>query len=268
MNILLAFITFCLYGAAGLGLLRRLLNGPDAFPGRRLCLLFGALALALHFGLLAYSLMPGQASRLGFFEASSLVAWLISALLLATATRRPVESLGILILPLSGVAVLLDAIFGPVASTAPPMPPGLAAHVISSIVAYSILALAAFQAVLLAVQEHRLHHKHPGGFVRLLPPMQTMEHLLFQMLRLGFLGLTLALITGFLFLEDMFAQHLVHKTVLSIIAWCVFATLLYGRWRFGWRGKTAIRWTLAGFIVLMLSYFGSKFVLEVVLQRF
>jgi ABC-type uncharacterized transport system permease subunit len=94
-----------------------------------------------------------------------------------------------------------------------------------------------------------------------------MENLLFQMLTAGFILLSLSLFSGILFLEDLFAQHLAHKTVFSIIAWLVFGTLLWGRWRFGWRGRTAIRWTLSGFFFLMLAYFGSKLVLEIVLQR-
>ena len=94
-----------------------------------------------------------------------------------------------------------------------------------------------------------------------------METLLFQMLALGFLLLTLSLLTGFLFLEDMFAQHLVHKTVLSLLAWLLFAVLLLGHWWLGWRGQTAIRWTIAAFVLLMLAYFGSKFVLELILHR-
>ena len=70
-----------------------------------------------------------------------------------------------------------------------------------------------------------------------------------------------------IFLEDIFAQHLVHKTVLSLVAWCIFAILLWGRHVLGWRGNTAVKLTLAGFVVLMLAFFGSKLVLEVILQR-
>ena len=94
-----------------------------------------------------------------------------------------------------------------------------------------------------------------------------MERLLFRMIAVGFILLSVSLLSGLVFLEDIFAQHLIHKTVLSIAAWGVFALLLWGRWRLGWRGRIAIRWTLAGFAVLMLAYFGSKFVLELVLQR-
>ena len=95
-----------------------------------------------------------------------------------------------------------------------------------------------------------------------------METLLFQMIGAGFILLSVTLFSGFLFLQDLFAQHVAHKTVLSLIAWCVFAMLLWGRWRFGWRGQTAIRWTLSGFVFLVLAFFGSKLVLELILQRY
>jgi ABC-type uncharacterized transport system permease subunit len=138
-------------------------------------------------------------------------------------------------------------------------------HILLSILAYSLLVIAALQAVLLAVQDHQLRNRHPGGLIRALPPLQTMETLLIQLIATGFVLLSLALLTGLFFLEDIFAQHLVHKTVLSLIAWGVFATLLWGHWRFGWRGRVAIRWTLGGFLFLMLAYFGSKLVLELLL---
>ena len=94
-----------------------------------------------------------------------------------------------------------------------------------------------------------------------------MEALLFEMIILGFTLLTLGLISGFVFLEDMFAQRLAHKTFLSIAAWLVFGTLLWGRFRSGWRGQRALIWTLVGFVVLMLAYFGSKAVIELVLGQ-
>jgi len=89
-----------------------------------------------------------------------------------------------------------------------------------------------------------------------------MENFLFQTIRLGFYLLTLSLITGFVFIEDIFSQHLVHKTVLSILAWMIFASLVIGHKIFGWRGKQAIISTQIGFGILLLAYFGSKFVLE------
>jgi ABC-type uncharacterized transport system permease subunit len=94
-----------------------------------------------------------------------------------------------------------------------------------------------------------------------------MESLLFQIIGAGFILLSLSLLTGFLYLDDLFAQHLVHKTVLSICAWGLFAALLIGHWRYGWRGKTAVRWTLSAFALLLIGYFGSKLVLEIFLGR-
>jgi len=127
-------------------------------------------------------------------------------------------------------------------------------------------SLAMFQALLLSLQDHQLKHKHPSGLIRNFPPLQTMESLLFGFLWAGWVVLSLSLLSGWLFFEDLFAQHLVHKTVLSCIAWVVFAVLLWGRHQLGWRGHKAIRWTLAGFCLLMLAYFGSKLVREFILH--
>ncbi|MGC8732668.1 MAG: cytochrome C assembly family protein, partial [Halothiobacillaceae bacterium] len=143
--------------------------------------------------------------------------------------------------------------------------PALEVHILLSILAYSLFTLAALQAWLLASQHRALHQRRPAAFARILPPLEDMEILLFRLIGAGFALLTLSLITGFMFLEDIFAQHLVHKTVLSIVSWAVFGGLLLGRAFMGWRGRTAVRWTLSGFGVLLLAYFGSKIVLEWVL---
>jgi ABC-type uncharacterized transport system permease subunit len=140
------------------------------------------------------------------------------------------------------------------------------AHVMLSILAYSLMFIAALQAITLAYQNYQLKHKHPGGLIRLLPPLQTMESLLFELLAVGQLALTGAIVTGFIFIDDVFAQHLAHKTVFSLSAWIIYAVLLWGHYRLGWRGNTAVRWTLVGCCALMLAYFGSKFVLEIVLS--
>ncbi len=230
-------------------------------------LLLGFGAVVLHALVLYPELMTGRGLDMGFFNAASLVALLMVALLLLTALRQPVENLGIPVLPLAAVTLALAA-----------WNPGdprdithtswqLDLHILFSVLAYSLFALAAVQAVLLQVQDRHLRARRPGGFIRALPPLEVMEGLLFQMIATGFALLSAALLTGMVFLEDIFAQHLVHKTVLSIISWFIFGTLLWGRWKFGWRGRTAIRWTLSGFVFLVLAYFGSKLVLELILHR-
>lgn len=144
---------------------------------------------------------------------------------------------------------------------------GLETHILFSLLAYSLLSIAVAQAILLAIQDKYLHNKHPSGFLRSLPSLETMEIMLFRIIGLGIVALSISLLSGFIYLEDMFAQHLVHKTILSLIAWAVFVVLLWGHYKFGWRGKIAIKWSISGFTLLMLAYFGSKFVIELVLQQ-
>lgn len=255
---------FC-YLAAGILLGWRLSRTAGAeTPGKGGILAVGFVAIALHVLLLYRGLFTAQGIDIGFFNAVSLLTWLIALLLLVTAINRPVENLGIAVLPLAALAIVMEQIFH-TEHLIQPDRQMLDIHILISMLAYSMLTIAALQAALLAIQDKHLHEKHPGGFIRALPPLQTMESLLFQMIGLGFVMQSLSLISGMIFLEDMFAQHLVHKTFLSIVAWLVFAILLWGRWRYGWRGKTAIRWTLGGFISLLLAYLGSKLVLELLL---
>jgi ABC-type uncharacterized transport system permease subunit len=187
--------------------------------------------------------------------------------LLITAISKPVEKLGIVIYPLTAILVSLDLGFPehthPINIENWPM----RLHILSAILAFSLLNIAALQAILLAIQHKQLRRHPPSPLIRALPPLQAMETLLFQLISAGLLFLTIGLGSGFLFIEDLFAQHLVHKTVLSICAWLLFSGLLLGRITLGWRGKIAIQWTLAGFSLLLLAYFGSKLVLELILNK-
>ena len=256
------------YFAGGLTTGLRLFGSRDGRrPPRMLGILFGFFGALLHAMVLFQSMAMAGGLNLSFFHAFSLAAWTIVLLLLLSSVRKPVENLGIVLLPLAALTLLLALRYPAVHLLPADAAPGLKIHVILSLLAYSVLAMACVQAILLAVQDDHLRRHHPGGFVRALPPLQTMESLLFEMIAAGFLLLSAALITGFLFLQDMFAQQLVHKTFLSMVAWVAFATLLWGRFRFGWRGRTAIRWTIVGFVVLVLAYFGSKAVLELILKR-
>jgi ABC-type uncharacterized transport system permease subunit len=226
----------------------------------------GFAALVLHAIILFSETITPDGLNTAFANSISLVSWLMVLLYIIAELRKPVETLGILIFPLAGIAVLIQ-LFWPGEALASNHSFELEIHILLSLLAYGLLSIAALQAILLLVQTHYLKNKHPGGFIRSLPALQSMESLLFQLIQVGFILLTLALLSGFIFLENIFAQHLVHKTVLSIIAWLLFAILLWGRWHFGWRGKKAINFTFGGFIFLMLAFFGSKMVLELILQR-
>ena len=141
-------------------------------------------------------------------------------------------------------------------------------HAWCALLAYATLAIAALLASMLWLQERALRrHQFFRGWLRALPPLTELESLLFRTIAVGFVLLTATLLTGVLFVENLLAQHLVHKTVLSVLSWLLFGGLLLGRWRYGWRGKVAVRWTLAAMALLVLGFFGSKFVLELVLHR-
>ncbi len=268
MTITLTFLTVAFYCAATMLLLRRLALGAAAGARSRLpALLSGLAGVALH-GILVYqAIFQPLGLDLEFFHVLSLIAWLVALLLLLAALTQPVENLGVAVLPLSALALVLQTVWPATPNVLALASAEIQGHILLSILAYSLLALAAVQAMLLAIQDRHLRNRHPGGFIRALPPLETMERMLFHMIALGFVLLSLSLLSGALYLENMFAQHLVHKTVLSVIAWVVFAVLLWGRWRSGWRGRKAITWTLAGFVLLMTAYLGSKLVLELILHR-
>jgi ABC-type uncharacterized transport system permease subunit len=262
---LLAIVLYLLASAL---LLTRLLRAEaDVVSQHHYALLLGLAAVIIHGTLLYPAVITPSGLNLGIFYAASLVTMTTALLLLLAALSEPVDNLGIAVFPVAAICIGMTMLFPAPHIISSATTWQLDFHILASLLAYSILGLAVLQALLFATQDRHLRNRNPGGFIRALPPLQTMESLLFQMIATGFALLTLALITGTLFLEDIFAQHLVHKTVLSFIAWIVFAILLWGRWRFGWRGRVAIRWSIGGFIFLMLAYFGSKFVLELIIGK-
>ncbi|RMG53911.1 MAG: hypothetical protein D6717_10405 [Gammaproteobacteria bacterium] len=225
------------------------------------------LALILHGVALWQAIVTPEGLDLGFFRALSAVGWMAAALLLVSCFGRVSISLGLVLLPFAGISAVLAGSLPEISFIAGHPNARLDLHIFISLLAYSVLTLATLQALLLAYQIRHLHNHQPGGLLRVLPPLAEMEHLLFRFILLGFILLTIALASGFVYLEDMFAQHVVHKTILSIAAWFIYGVLLFGHWRFGWRGRLAVNWTLGAFVVLMLAYFGSKLVLELILGR-
>ncbi|NOQ36962.1 MAG: phosphohydrolase [Methylococcaceae bacterium] len=225
------------------------------------------LAVCGHIAYISIIFLQINRFNFSFFSTASMVSALVVLLLLFANFRKPVEKLGIAIFPLAALMLGLDMFFPDKHHSLQEYNWQMSTHIFSSIIAFSLLNIAALQAILLAIQEKQLRKHPPKKFILSLPALQTMESLLFQMITLGLLFLSVSLVTGVVFIDDLFAQHLVHKTVLSIIAWLIFSALLIGRLRYGWRGQTAVNFTLAGFVLLLLAYFGSKLVLEVILNR-
>jgi ABC-type uncharacterized transport system permease subunit len=259
------FAIACYLLASGL-LARPLFGGGSLVPGTpvRLALSIAAIAVLAHAGVLLG--IHRGALDLHFFAALSLVACVVSALTLMVNLSRPVATLGVIIFPISAVLLWVDSFLAPPTSPMP-MDWHIKLHVTVALLAFSVLSIAATLAILLALQERALRHRQLGPWLSALPPLTLTEALLFRLIAAGFVLLTLTLLTGTLFVDNLFGQHLVHKTVLSIIAWLVFGALLYGRWRHGWRGRSAVNLTLIGMGFLALAFFGSKFVLELILHR-
>lgn len=266
MTTLPALLAILLYfGAAALMSLRAWQGRPYR-ENRTLLLGVGAVALGCHALFNIGTLFCDGGVDLGLFRVASVIAWMVALIGLLSSLRVPTDKL---LIPVYGMAALALIFALAFAGDSNPrsFSPGVGVHILLSILAYSVLTIGACQALILGIQHHQLKSRHMHGLINALPPLQTMEHLLFFILWAGVILLTLSIVSGILFLDDVFAQHMVHKTFFAIVAWLIFILLLWGRHRLGWRGKTAIRWTLAGFGVLMMAYFGSKFVLETLLQR-
>jgi len=234
---------------------------------RKQVIMLGTIAVMLHGFSWFSQLGDNNGINFSFFNVGSLISLVIGIMILLSALKKPLENLFLGIFPMACVLLTLSLLISTDQQSIVISDRGLAAHIILSIMAYSILTIAGFQAILLIIQDHQLKHKNMKGIVRILPPLQTMNRLLFEMLGAGTLLLTLAIASGFIFLDDLFAQHLVHKTVFTLFAWITFAALQLGHWRFGWRGNVASKWTLVGTGFLILAYFGSKLVLEVILSK-
>ncbi len=260
-----AIIAAALYISATLYHLLRRFRAPQ--PERPTLLLAGGgLAVIFHAIATAQMLYTPHGINFSLWPVSVLILLAVNLIVFLSSARKPLHSLFILLFPASALVLLCSLLFGYTLIAEQHLSPRIGLHVIVSLLSYSLFTIAAVQSLLLAYQDHQLKHHHPGGLLRGLPALQTMETLLFELIWAGFALLTLSLVTGFLFLDNIWAQHLVHKTFFSIIAWLVFAILLGGRLRMGWRGSVAIRWTLGGFALLAVAYWGSKFVLEVLLN--
>ena len=234
--------------------------------GERLVLLMGLL---LHGFALRGEIFSGDVMRFSFAIALSVMLWLAMALYWVESFYARMEGLQILGLPFAAIAVLLPLGFTDAHQLANAGSFAFRLHFLMAMLAYSLFTLAALHTLLMAIAEKGLHRGRISPLIAGLPPLLTMEALLFRLIHVAFVLLTLTLISGAVFSEAVFGKAMVfnHKTLFAIISWLIFAALLIGRHLRGWRGRIALRWTLAGFSALLLAYVGSRFVLEVLLGR-
>lgn len=271
MDILLHLLAAALYGALGAYFWRALKGKSPMAAPRGLSRIEQLLCLApisLHGWLLSQQLFPAGTLSFGVGIAISLIVWLAIVVYWLEGFSARLQSLQTLALPVAALGV-----------AAPLVLPGVHAihshsqlfvlHFLVAMLAYALATLAAIHAVFMAFVERRLHSGRLSRVLAGAPPVLTMETLLFRMIGVAFALLTLTLVSGVLFSEALFGRALIldHKTLFAVVSWAIFGTLLFGRLRWGWRGRTALHWTLAGFITLMLAYVGTRFVLEVILGR-
>ena len=195
---------------------------------KALVLILGSIAGIIHALLLAGSVVQYGGFNFGFFNVGILISLVISLLVIISSISKPLENLLIGVFPMAALIILTDTLT-PGAEKVSQLTGGLGWHIILSILAYSILVIAAIQAVLVYLQNKQLKSHNTSGLIKALPPLQTMEVLLFKMMAVGTVLLAGSVVSGVLFLEDMFAQHLVHKTVFSLLALVIFVVLLLKR---------------------------------------
>lgn len=207
--------------------------------------------------------------RFGFAVAISLMFWLALVLYWIESFYARMDGLQMIGLPIAAVSVLLPVAFPSEHLLVNADSAAFRTHFLVAMLAYSLFTLAALHAMLMMAAERSLHRGRMPRLLANLPPLLTMETLLFRLIHIAYVLLTLTLISGVLFSESLFGKALTfnHKIVFAILSWLIFSALLLGRHLRGWRGRLALRWTLAGFAALLLAYVGSRFVLEVILGR-
>jgi len=230
------------------GVLANIKNPEEQTKPSRLYFLTWAIALIAHIICNIKPVIDAEGLSFNFIALGSYVMWFISFL-----------------------SIILFIISGSNSDSGIALNSGLGFHVLVSLLAYSTLMLAAVQAILLAMQNNYLHQRlknsKQSNFFLTLPALEDMEYFLFHLIGVGVLLLSISLLSGFYYLENFFGSNVAHKTILSILSWIIFSALLIGRLKIGWRGKKAVRFTLSGFAVLALAFFGSKFIQEFVINK-
>lgn len=268
-NLLFSLLTCVAYGVLAAYFWRAQSRGDGDTLSRGAIGHLVLLPLALHGYLLVKDIFSEGSFEFGVVNALSMIVWLTLLVYWVARFFYPLGGLQTLVLPLAAVAVLLPELFPSEHALTNTDLFAFKAHIVAAMAAYSLFTIAMLHAVLISQVEKRLHHANLPRVLQNLPPLLTMETLLFRMIGFGFVLLTLTMVSGVVFSEEIFgkAWQFNHKVLFSFISWGVFAVLLWGHHFYGWRGRVAVRWTVSGFALLLLAYLGSKFVLEVLLGK-
>ncbi len=267
MVLFFSLASIALYLIAAFMLLRSVRSGLGVAAKSSLALWL--LAMLCHAGALMPEVITADGIDLSLFNAISLSALLISLILFIVCTRQALSAMGMIILPITAVCVALAPIETADKLVSSAISAGIQLHIVASLLAYSLLIMASIQALAIYRQTTYLKLKDQSThrLISTLPTLDAMESFLFALIKLGIVLLTIGLVSGWLYHEDLFAQHLMHKTVLSVMAWLVFGIVLVGKQLYGWRTSIAVGLVLIATGLLILGYLGSKFVLEVILDK-
>jgi len=265
-SILLHLVPSSTYALVGL-IQWHFLRHQNRQAGNNVRILLSA-ALLTHGYVLWLDMFDGNMLHFGLAIALSLTIWLALLMYFAESFITRIDSLLALAMPLAAICAFAPAVL-PGSMHVSVDGWAFRLHFIVAMLAYSLFTLAALHAVMMAVAERQLHQAQISARISGLPPLLTLENLLFRLIGVAFVFLTLTVGSGVLFSEQVFGKPLTwnHKTIFTIASWLLFGILLIGRHLRGWRGRVAQRWTLAGFMCLFLAYAGTRFVLEVLLHR-
>jgi ABC-type uncharacterized transport system permease subunit len=223
--------------------------------------------LFTHIFLILSIINESSGFNLGLVNICCLIGWLTASMTVFSSLFRPTINLSLFAFPLSAISVIAVFIFPSQAAPMIELEITVLVHIMLSLLAFSVFTISAGQAIFISAMDYQLRHKLTRSWHRTFPPLQTLERSLFEMILLGLILLSFSILSGLLFLDNMFAQHVAHKTFFSIFSWIVFTILIIGRIKLGWRGTRAIQIALAGYSLLFLAFLGSKFVLEILLER-
>jgi ABC-type uncharacterized transport system permease subunit len=223
-------------------------------------------AILTHCTAIYFATVMPDGLNLGIQNMPSIILLSINIIVVTSSFKKPLHNLLIFLFPLSIIFILVAIIFRDLEPHLVVVNVAIGSHILLSIVSYSLLTMASLQAALWSWQNHQLKSHRLSKIINILPALQTMEALIFELVLAGVITLALGMAIGFTFIDNIFAQQLVHKTVLSLFGLLIFTIVLWGRYQLGWRGNKAGKWVIGGFCMLMLAYFGSKLVLEIILK--
>lgn len=229
---------------------------------RGLALPMSWLAFLLHGYLLYHWIDLAVGQNLTFFNMFSFVIWLVCLWIILGMSWQPLQLqyLCVFVFPLAALSALLAVLFPRYYVLPIGQHPGQLIHILTAAATFSVLCLAVLQTLLLRIQEGLLKRNYAGNILKQLPPLETMERLLFQMIALGFVMLSVVFFSSWYLFNDPFQTPLLTKTILVLVTWAVFAVLLLGRYFFGWRGRKIVYYTLTGFVLLTVVYFSSSLI--------